>query len=381
MKKILVLLFSLLIMTGCNKNYVRLEKDDPELHQSLKNYFSEDLGNETVGQHFRGSIASVVRINWEDRATYRYQILLAPVNDENIKYRSITVSCNSELDKYYDKQPDLNGSMTPWLGKDFDFFDISSHEMIEEKSKLPAWIIDASALDYYEQQAEFGYSDDEFSELMKTVQVKIKWNLFDSETLTLTYDGQVETANDNWELLEKREDIEAIIYYEGPSPFCGYYQNDIYPVSDVKYDCTGIKVRKGLAKLFNDSADKNDLYFGKQKTFYPQSQKDEYNQMVIVSTEFGYPVYDGEKCIGMMIAHENGSFEFVDNSEFNAEIDEANRTQKPYVLFFNDGSYYGYFSNEKVVRLAGKEADRYKTYLTPTYDSFIDNQRYRIFWD
>ena len=384
MKKLVVVLLGLLLITGCSNAGVPLDKNDPVLSDSMKNYFSEDLSSEIVGRHFRAKIVSVVKLDFGDRAGYSYQILLAPVNDENIKLKSVTISCNKLLEKFYDKQPSINGSQTPWLGTEFDSFDMSYGPMYENKEDLPAFMAGAVGLDYYEQQKEFNYSDAEFDELMKTVRLTVKWNLFDRETLVLTYDGEIETANGNYELLKNREDLQADLYGEGSISHLRYYDGEAYPANIVKADSPTIRARQEMVKLFAEREDRNELCFSKRKAFYPPHVKDGLNQYVSVATDCGYPIYDSEGCVGLLIVHNaygdgEQSYEYVENAEFNAEVDNANKNQEPYDLREANGGYYASFRDGHNVWLTGRKIESFNE-QSYSSEEVADNERVLIFW-
>ena len=120
--KIFILLFSIMC-NGCsteeNKEEMRQlsEYNINDLSESMKNFMNEASISSANGEHFEVKLLSIAKIKFDDEQYetsykfYRYQILVAPKLDENIKLENITFSPSDELVDYYNDVPEGRNSL------------------------------------------------------------------------------------------------------------------------------------------------------------------------------------------------------------------------------------------------------------------------------
>ena len=204
MKKFITVLFLLSLLTGCRQPE-KLVYDDPGNHESIDNFFFWPYGSLVVGEHFQVKMLPVYKYKDEDMSYYCYKLLVAPVYDEKLSISVVSVKAIDKLDEYQ-----------RYLAYNYGLSDGLNRELIHDiplmEGKENMWAIRSDFIFYSSNKAqeEKKITDEELDGLLRNIEVTIKYNMFNKETISVT-SGQLITVKPGDAILKERKDLEALV--------------------------------------------------------------------------------------------------------------------------------------------------------------------------
>ena len=350
MKKLLILLCSLLLLTGCKSpTGKQLVPDDERLSSSMKNIYAEECQEYVKGERFQIKVCSLVKVENELQNVYRYQVLVAPLTDAKVAIKSITfepdhadvfaaassyVAFSGISQGYFMLQLPMWEKVNDFEAYRFDFtFDNISNENEKVISDLNKVTMD---------------------EMMQNLSVTIEYNLFDKETIEVSINNMDVVRDADDELL-KRSDISMIYYHQ--TSWAGAmlfpYDDEHYPLSrTVEYREIPVETfaKKKIRELgYYDTMssfemmehvsalDNQGLYYGIPMEILPESVRDP----LFSETWNLYPVYkDGKIIFAVKAFSENMSV--VDDMQTLERLDKIISDQGERYVVQLEGSVYAF---------------------------------------
>lgn len=210
MKLLKFLLSIFLVLSGCTYNPKVINKDNINLKESMKNFYQTDCLTDVSGEHFQVKLISISKVQFDDESYdtsytfYRYQILIAPMLDENILLQDIIITPSNELDEYYNLVLEGRNDVQDYqLG--IDQLSISEKKGEEELLAYRIDITMSNAGDDYQMKSNI--SDELFDEYMKELNIKIKYNN-QEETINVQYEDTIYIPNFSLENEERKDLVE-----------------------------------------------------------------------------------------------------------------------------------------------------------------------------
>ena len=197
-----------------------IDQNDPALTASMKNYYSDDTMSYGEGKVFSAKIISFDKVIRSNQSIYKIVVAIAPKCITEIDINGFTFSLSEEAEKYF--------YTYPWLSS-YDLFNITMFDnfpldKITAVSNAQAYCFNLT-FDNCDngKQKEAGYTDEEFDELVKQLNITINYN-GTKDTITLEYQNEISSYDDINTIPESREDLLSIFSTgSDDSPVGGYY--------------------------------------------------------------------------------------------------------------------------------------------------------------
>ncbi|MBQ9036328.1 MAG: lipoprotein [Erysipelotrichaceae bacterium] len=324
MKKILVLLFSLLLLTGCNKNPGNvINENDARLSTSMKNFYSEECVEYGKGENFQVKVCSLVKVENELQNVYRYQILVAPLTDGKKAINGI------QIEPEHPEVFTATSSKITYcgIGQGYMWLALPMWEKLESfEAYRFDFCFDNVSNEYEEQIRKLNGFD--MDEMMQNLTVTIGYNLTDKEVIKVNI-GKMQTVSSIDDELMERDDIRKIYNHQTSAiemirhPFEGEYSYPISAVTDYEetpvetfakeqirelglYDENSVfEIMEHVAGLDNDA-----LYCRIAKDELPEKA----SESMFKDVWYYYPVYkDGEMIFA--IKEHNSDFSVVSDEQ------------------------------------------------------------------
>lgn len=350
MKKLLILLFSLLLLAGCKSPTGKeLEPYDERLSSSMKNFYAENAQEYVKGESFQVKVCSLVKVENELQNAYRYQVLVAPLTDAKVAIKCITF------------KPD-HADVFASASSHIIFSGISQGYFMLQ---LPMWET-ADAFEAYRFDFTFDNISNEnekvisdlnkvtMDEMMKNLSVTIEYNLFDKETIEVSI-RNMDVVKDADDELLKRSDISRIYYHqtssEGTMMFP--YAEEHYPMSrTVEYEEKPVEsfAKKKIIELgYYDSQscyemmehacalDNQGLHYGIPMEKLPKSAGEP-----LFSEEWNlYPVYRDGKII-FAVNSLRDDMSVIDDVQILERLDKIIKEQGEKCIVQLEGAIYAF---------------------------------------
>ena len=170
------------------------------------------------------------------------------------------------------------------------------------------------------EDEQYGYTDEQFDEFMRTIRVTIKYNLISSETITVTANDPVTVVNATQAREIGRDDLYGIAKFR-----------EYYPVITSTYDGTSYPVGKvsrtfKTAEIWNKALEVidgkypthgDDLYISEGYFFYHYT----HTKGGIAADQTGkrgYFLFDGEELLGLLVSGLETGYEYYDISQLGS---------------------------------------------------------------
>lgn len=225
--KLKIFLLLSLLLAGCTQSSEPINKNNENLKESMKNYYKTECKTNVSGEHFEIKVISVSKIPFKDESYdtsytfYRYQILIAPILNEDILLQDIIITPSEKLNEYFDLAPEGRNNL-----KDFqlriDKLDIDKKNGEENLLAYRMDITFSNLGDDY--QSKSNVEQELFDQYMKELNIKIKFNN-QEEIITVQFDDSIYIPDFSLGNTE-REDLVEIHETGGTTSLFAPYDGD-----------------------------------------------------------------------------------------------------------------------------------------------------------
>lgn len=226
-KKYGMIMLGFLLLACTPKQLKLIDSNNPDLTESMKNFFQADADTYVKGEHFQVKILDVSKVFYDapyygESYIYRYQIVIAPLYEEMIHIKKFSFSLDQKLVDYYKQEP---GYMT------FDSFIIPYFEDFEipvkyDSNEFVAYYFDKALGNMGNARVKNNFSEEEYEKGMSTLYVTIVCSNME-ETIPVEYVGQIHTYDRYEDIPEDREDLKALYLDGSCRETAGPYEKEI----------------------------------------------------------------------------------------------------------------------------------------------------------
>ena len=216
MKKFLscfVLMIALFLMIGCSQSNCELvEHNDPNLNESMKNFYQDDVKSHVVGENFEAKIIAFDKVlkhdkNHGDIVEYKAIITVAPLCNQKIDIKDFKFSLSEEATKYYDAYPHMTGDDLLPLVKFGDGTTLKVTGINDMQAYRFDLLFDNAGT---KNQLASNYSDEEFDEMVKDIKLIVYFDN-DKEELNLSYADEINYYQNIDEIPNDRQDLKDLL--------------------------------------------------------------------------------------------------------------------------------------------------------------------------
>ena len=211
---ILVVMMAIFLMVGCNENKCELiNHDDPNLSESMKNYYKDEVKTHAIGDKFEAKIIAFDKVlkhdnNHGDRIEYKAIVTVAPHCNRKINIKDFKFSLSEEASRYYAEYPHMTGDdLLPLIkfGDGNEFKVTGINDMQAYRFDL---LFDNAGT---KNQLASNYSDEEFDEMVKNIRVTISFDGGEEEELGLSYIDEINYYQSVDEVPNNRPDLKLLL--------------------------------------------------------------------------------------------------------------------------------------------------------------------------
>lgn len=379
MRKIMLLLAALLILTGCSYHKEPLVQNDGNA-VSVENFLKEETGTLVVGKHFQLRLMPVYRTDNRGIKYYSYQLLIAPVFDEKIDLGQIIVKADKILDNYKLESNNTYGMLE---SLELSLFN-GAMDVWDRKDKLLALRSDfvfSNTSD--ELQQKYAYTDEQFDEMMRTIRVTIKYNLISSETITITAKDPVSavTAREAKEI--GRDDLYGISRFGEYYPvISGVYEGESYPVGEVRRTFKTEEIWNKALEVFADRYPEhgNDIYITEGYSFYNYFRTNE-GITAHQTRAAGYFLFDGDELLGLLVSGLETGYEYYDISKMGSFMETIRQNDYFQLLDLENGNTLMIWTPIELISLkGGQNIKEYEEFFKDMFPSGEAVEPYEREW-
>lgn len=210
------------------KEIVPLDQNDPSLSESMQNYYHTEAIAEAKGEHFQAKLISCVEVVFDDPSYdtsysfYRYQVLIAPLNDERMAFQDMIISVDESLEEYYSHRYGGRNS----LAESQFYLSRLDYPVKTTKEELVAYRGDFTISNMGDDiQSQWNIEEDVFDEAMKTLRLVIQFN-HTSEIIELKLEDEIPAIDSEDKALLSREDLHDLYHDGGAGSFFAPYDDE-----------------------------------------------------------------------------------------------------------------------------------------------------------
>lgn len=227
----IILIMILLCCVSCSKsNSCKvIDKNSENLTSSMRDFFDTTSTSYGESTNFMAKIISFDKVPFKDSITgdtyiYRALVIIAPRCDKEIKLDYFTFSLSDQAEKYYSQFPHLAS---------YSLFNLPIYS--SESLPIINGIDDAQA--YYfnltfdnagkENQSSYGLSEEEFDEMIKELNITIKYK-GGEDTIKIDYLDEINFYQTPDEVPLNHDYLKDL--FEGnldSQPIAGWYKKDV----------------------------------------------------------------------------------------------------------------------------------------------------------